>query len=113
MNFKKFKNYLNVLHEFYTINKSAYKNSKNLDFLKRNTELRNKYNGKRIILIFTGNSVDSIDFKSLNNEYVFACNLLKPVDSKGYDEYKYAYLTSKESENRRNIDIILNYLKNY
>lgn len=76
MNFKDINNYFNVLREFYTINKSALKNRKNLNILKRNSELRNKYNGKRIILLFTGHSVNNINFKLLKNEYVFGCNYL-------------------------------------
>ena len=38
---------------------------------------------------------------------------IKPVDLKKYDDYKYAYLTSKESENRYSKDIFLEYLKSY
>lgn len=76
MNLKSINNYLNVLREFYTINKSAYRNSKNLDILKRNSGLRGKYSGERAVLLFTGRSVDNINFKLLSNEYVFACNLL-------------------------------------
>ncbi|MCF7917301.1 MAG: hypothetical protein K9L61_05930 [Candidatus Omnitrophica bacterium] len=73
---RKINNYLNVLREFYRINKSAYKNSKNIDILKKNIELCNKYKGERIIIVQTGNSVDNIDFKFLKNEYVFGCNFL-------------------------------------
>lgn len=84
MNFNDIHNYLNVLREFYTINRSAHKNRKNTSILKRNSELRDKYNGKRIILLFTGSSINNIDFKLLKNEYVFGCNYL--VLHKDFDD---------------------------
>ncbi|MCX5884668.1 MAG: hypothetical protein NT096_01940 [Proteobacteria bacterium] len=76
MSFKDFKKILQLLREFYAINKSAYKNSKNTNITKKNSELRDKYNGKRIIIIYTGTSVDHVDFKLLKDEYVFGCSLL-------------------------------------
>ena len=76
MNLKTISKYVNMLFEFHRINKSAYKNSKNINILKRNVELRDKYDGKRIVIIFNGSSVNNINFKLLNNEYVLGCNLL-------------------------------------
>ncbi len=38
---------------------------------------------------------------------------IKPIDLEKYDAYKYAYITSKESESRYTKDIVPNYLKNY
>ena len=74
MNLNTIGKYLKMLSEFHRINKSAYKNSRNINILRRNSELRDRYNGKRIVLIFTGSSVNNISFKLLNNEYVLGCN---------------------------------------
>lgn len=76
MNLKNVGNYLRLFGEFCATNMSAYKNSRNTCILRRNSELRGKYAGKRVVLFFTGNSADNVDFKLLRNEYVFGCNLL-------------------------------------
>jgi len=76
MSLEDLKKILQLLCEFYAINKSAYKNSKNTNITKINSELRDKYNCKRIILLYTGTSVNNIDFKLLKDEYVFGCSHL-------------------------------------
>ena len=44
------------------------------DLTCRNVILKDKYQGKRCILIGTGQQVNDIDFLKLRNEYTFACN---------------------------------------
>lgn len=44
------------------------------------------------------------------NKKIYKKDILKPVSKKKYDSYKYKYLTSKEIINKKNCEIILEYL---
>ena len=74
--FKNLNKIVRLLYDFYSINKLAYKNSRNVDIVKKNSELCDKFNGERIIILFTGTSINNIDFKLLKDEYVFGCSYL-------------------------------------
>ena len=82
---------------------------------------------KAVILYYTDEIRNLSYFEGIKNfAAILDCNMynvdslgdesrleIKPVDLKKYDDYKYAYLTSKESENRSSKDIVLDYLKKY
>ena len=82
---------------------------------------------KPIIFSYTDEMRQLSYFSTINNFANFLnCNIynidslhnknhveIRLVDLAKYDSYKYAYLTSKESEGRFSKDIVLNYLKDY
>ena len=53
---------------------TAHKSLKTV--LKQNTELKDKYKGKRCFILGNGPSLNSLDFSSLKDEYVFTVNML-------------------------------------
>ena len=63
----KFFFYGNILSYIYTKNKRI---------LKKNKELHNKYEGKRIFIFYSGSSILNVNFNSFKNEYVMGANLL-------------------------------------
>ena len=44
--------------------------------LRRNAELKDRYNGERVFLLATGTSANALDFSKLRSERVIACNEL-------------------------------------
>jgi len=58
----------------------------------RNVALKDRFRGRRCVIVGTGVSVDEIDFGQLSNEYVFACNLL--AKHKSFHRLKVAFYSA-------------------
>lgn len=72
----------------------------NRTILKRNLKLRNKYVGRRIIILGDGLSLGAIDLKKLKNEFTFGCNyVMLHNDFLGMDLNFYSMIASRRSAN--------------
>jgi hypothetical protein len=47
-----------------------------LPYLRKNSDLKNKYLGNRCIILCSGKSVQQLDFSKIESEHVFACSTL-------------------------------------
>ena len=61
---------------FFVGNLKSLLASNNKDLLKKNQQLLNIYNGKRIFIFFTGTSIRDVNFSDFKNEHVMGVNFL-------------------------------------
>ena len=64
---------ISLLTEFLKYNLSVLLATRNTSSLKKNKDLKGKYNGK-VFILFTGNSAGKIDLSFLKNEYTIGVN---------------------------------------
>jgi len=73
---RRLKRLLELLFKLIYYNTLALYNLKNKKLTKKNLSLKNKFEGERLFLVMTGQSVDHCDLKALRNEYVMGVNFM-------------------------------------
>lgn len=73
---RKIKKLIRFIFSFILDNCIAVYNSKNHSLLKKNIVLKNKFEGERVFIVMTGQSVDDFDLISLKDEYVMGVNFM-------------------------------------
>lgn len=79
--------YTKLSHKIYTCcHKEGDYGRDTLKRLSTNAEFKNQYAGKRCFILGNGPSLETVDFGSLADEYVFTCNFFGFV--KGHEKAK-------------------------
>jgi hypothetical protein len=72
----KIKRLFQIIYLFFFENLIALYNANNHALLKKNIDLKNKFNGQRVFIVMTGQSVSNFDLPSLKDEYVMGVNFM-------------------------------------
>ncbi len=73
---RRLKRIIELIFELFYLNILSLYNLKNNGLTEKNLSLKNRFEGERLFLVMTGQSVDQCDLKALRDEYVMGVNFM-------------------------------------